>query len=123
MDMDFNTSTKYNPDSNTTDVMVEFPATGKIYTTSIKHRDYPDETQALINGTIYKLVYKVYTEHMRNIIREQIRAKLEEKSIEIIKMGRPKSTTSKHNLTEEQKQYEREKSLRHYYKNKQITVR
>jgi hypothetical protein len=127
---DFKTSTKSSLENNTTEVIVEFPESGKICSTIIKNRAYPDETNALINGTIYKLVYHAYIEciqetikHMQETVKAQVREKLEQKNIEVVNCaGRPKSKESKHNLTEEQKQYEREKALRHYYKKKQIGV-
>ena len=64
---------KSNPESKTTEVIVEFPASGKIYTATINNREYPSETNALINGAIYKLVYQAYIEHMKNIVKEQLR--------------------------------------------------
>lgn len=119
---DFKPSTKSNPENKTTEVIVEFPESGKICTATINNREYPDETIALINRTIYKLVYQAYIEHMKEIIRRQVKEKLEENNIELVKLGRPKSIASKHNLTEERKQQYREKSLRHYYKKKQLAV-
>lgn len=117
---DFTPLVKFNPESKTTEVIVEFPASGNIYTATINNREYPSETNALINGAIYKLVYQEYIEHMKNIVKEQLREKFEQKNIEIVNsVGRPKTIASKHNMTEEQKQYTRRKSLRHYYKKKQ----
>jgi hypothetical protein len=61
---------------------------------------------------------------MKNIVSEQVKEKLEQKNIEVIKLhnGRPKSLYSKNNLTEERKQYEREKALRGYYNRKQMVA-
>ena len=120
---DFQHKLKISPD-NKTEVIVEFPASGKIYKATIKNRQYPDEQNQLINGTIFKLVFNAYLEHMKNIVNQQVKEKLEQKNIEVIPVhhGRPKSLFSKNNLSEEKKQYEREKALRHYYKKKQISA-
>jgi hypothetical protein len=115
---DFKHSTKSHPETKTTEVIIEFPESGKILTTTIKNREYPDETNALINGAIYKLVCQEYFK----FLKEKVKEKLEEKNIEIVKLGRPKSYNSKHNLTEERKEYERKKALRHYYKKKLLTL-
>ena len=109
---------------NKTEIIIELLHSGKIYSSTIKNREYPDEQTSLINGTIYKLVYKAYLEAMSNVVNTQVKEKLEQKNIEIVSIhhGRPKSMNSKHNLTEERKQYEREKALRSYYKRKRIAV-
>ena len=62
---DFQHKIKICPENNTIEVIVEFPATGKICSATIKNRAYQDETNALINGAIYKLVYHAYIECMQ----------------------------------------------------------
>ena len=111
--MDFQHRITPGPD-NKTEIIIELLPSGKIYSSTIKNREYPDEQTSLINGTMYKLVYKAYLEAMSNVVNTQVKEKLEQKNIEIVSIhhGRPKSMNSKHNLTEERKQYMKEK--KHY---------
>ena len=110
---------------NKTEIIIELLPSGKIYSSTIKNREYPDEQTTVINGTIYKLLYKAYLDEMTNVVNNQVKNKLEEKNIKVVRNihhGRPKSLNSKHDLTEERKQYERQKALRAYYRIKQIDV-
>ena len=71
---------------------------GKTYSIVIKHRDYPDDTKALISQTIFKIIYN---EAMKLYVNE----KMEEKGIEVMeKRGIPKKLNSKRNLTEYQRE-------------------
>jgi hypothetical protein len=48
---DFQHRINYKPE-NKTEIIVEFPASGKVYKDNIKNRYYPDEHNFMINGTI-----------------------------------------------------------------------
>jgi hypothetical protein len=85
---DFQHKIKICPENNTNEVIVEFPATGKICSATIKNRAYHDETNALINRTIFKLVYQTYIEcmqetinHMQETVKAQVREILKQKNI------------------------------------------